>query len=165
MTLNCGSIVELDEADVDLVLGYNWKIDGHKRYAVHKAFSKGRAYETILMHRLIMQPRLGMVVDHIDGNGLNNRRDNLRVCTPKENILNRRNASSEGVYLDGCRWRAQIGFDGKRYTVGSFKNRKEAQKARNWAARRLRGEFAPECDEDKTYEPCMFSPSIRKLLF
>jgi hypothetical protein len=91
---------------------------------------------TILMHRVIMQPPPGMVVDHIDGNKANNCRFNLRVCTRKENQRNmrkQRGARSpfKGVYYDKRRGKffAQFYYEGKVRWLGYFPTEVEAARA------------------------------------
>ena len=97
----------------------------------------------VSMHRLIMQAPEGMVVDHINGNGLDNRRCNLRICTQYENALNSRpraDAKSrfKGVYPHHNKWKARVGG---RY-LGLFDDEVEAAKARDRKARELYGEHA-----------------------
>lgn len=88
------------------------------------------------------------VIDHIDGNGLNNRIANLRECTNGQNMRNRKlncNTKSgfKGVHLftDGV-WRARVSLDGKKHSLGLFKTAKDAATAYDAAAIRLHGPFA-----------------------
>jgi hypothetical protein len=85
--LTKGLYAIVDAADYEWLSKYKWTalIVGDKAYAIRS--HKGK---TILMHREIMQPPPGMVVDHINGVSLNNRRCNLRVCTPLQNRYNSR---------------------------------------------------------------------------
>jgi hypothetical protein len=101
-------------------------------------------------HRFILNPPAGMVVDHIDGDGLNNTRENLRICTNTENIRNqrRRGAGKSGAkgvaFYPGQQkpFRAQITVNRKKLNLGSFATAKEAQEAYAAAAKELHGEFA-----------------------
>lgn len=101
------------------------------------------------MHRLIMGFPEGKYVDHINGNSLDNRKSNLRVCTNSENQRNRyktiRNTSGyKGVRLNTKRnkYDAEIGHHGKHYYLGTFLNPVDAAKAYDEMARKLHGEFA-----------------------
>jgi hypothetical protein len=98
---------------------------------------------------MIMRPPKGMVVDHIDGNGLNNRRSNLRICTRAENNRNRRptpggSSRFRGVYR--CRvadrWIANLSVNNRTVYVGLFADEVEAALARDAAARKHHGRFA-----------------------
>jgi hypothetical protein len=95
---------------------------------------------------MIMRPRRGYIVDHKDGNGLNNCRDNLRVCTQRQNQANRRSDGGAsrfvGVRRYGDKWRATIQYRGKVYHLGVFDDEVEAAKARDRKAWELHGEFA-----------------------
>ncbi|WP_412102526.1 HNH endonuclease [Paenibacillus alvei] len=91
------------------------------------------------------------VVDHINGDPLDNRRENLRVATRNENCRNRRRRKRykyrfKGVTYDKDKvvnkWRARISYEGKRHCLGYFYTETEAAKAYNEAAIRLHGEFA-----------------------
>lgn len=100
------------------------------------------------MHRVIMGEPRGLVVDHIDGNSLNNRRSNLRVCTVSQNHQNQRFRGGLSRYKGVCflkkinKWRANIGFDGRRMHIGCFDNEVDAAKAYDRKAGELFGEFA-----------------------
>ncbi|MBN1124206.1 MAG: HNH endonuclease [Sedimentisphaerales bacterium] len=100
------------------------------------------------MHRLIARPPDGMVVDHIDHNGLNNTRANLRVCTPQQNSRNRRSQSGrskyKGISYDKRykRWKARIRFQNKYIHIGTFRDEARAARAYDAKAAELFGEFA-----------------------
>jgi hypothetical protein len=104
---------------------------------------------TIFMHNLIMSPPNGLEVDHKDGNGLNNQRQNLRVCTSTKNKFNkgkyRTNKSGyKGVswYPKYGKWQAQIQANKKKMNLGYFTDKIEAALAYNKAALKHHGEFA-----------------------
>lgn len=84
-----GAEILVDAIDADLVREYSWSPGGtNKRYAA--AFiQQGNSVSTVYLHRLVMGAGAGQVVDHVDGNGLNCRRDNLRIVTKSENGANR----------------------------------------------------------------------------
>lgn len=101
------------------------------------------------MHRLIMNPFNNMQVDHIDGNGLNNQKSNLRIVTNSQNGMNRvsyKNTTSiyKGVSFNKQlqKWESYIGKDCKKYHIGFFIDEKEAARAYNNKAKELFGEYA-----------------------
>lgn len=103
----------------------------------------------LMMHRVILNVPKGLVVDHIDGNGVNNTRANLRICTQAENMRNIRLRSDSRNPHKGVQWRPHANAYGVRVTVnhtthwvGYFKDPEEAARARDEAAKRLHGEFA-----------------------
>lgn len=144
--LTRGLVTLVDDEDAEWLGQWKWhassRVDG-RAYAVRQLSPK----RGLLMHRAIMRPDAGIFIDHIDGNGLNNQRANLRYATNTENLRNRRMAKSnkcgyKGVSLHGNRFRAQISADGRWFFIGSFKTPEEAHAAYCGAARRLHGEFA-----------------------
>jgi hypothetical protein len=101
----------------------------------------------VLMHRVIMGYPVGKVIDHIDGNGLNNKKSNLRVCTKAENLRNRRknyNSFSryKGITFNSGSWKSVIMLNGKYIYIGRYKDEVEAAKAYDQKAREMFGEFA-----------------------
>ena len=108
-----------------------------------------RNRKQLMMHREIMRPPAGLVVDHIDHNGLNNCKANLRLCTIAQNVHNsvaQAGSSSKykGVHWHkGMRkWAVMIHFNEKRYRLGHFTDEIEAAKAYDKKAAELHGEFA-----------------------
>ncbi len=91
----------------------------------------------VLMHRYIIGAKKGEIVDHIDGDTLNNQRENLRLVTASENNHNRRNNKNVRKPKGRNRWVAQIWKDGKYHWLGSFNTRAEAMNARLEAEQRL----------------------------
>ncbi|MDI6449480.1 hypothetical protein [Anaerobaca lacustris] len=115
----------------------------HTYYACRQ--EKGK---TVFMHRQIMQTPPGMVVDHIDLNGLNNRVSNMRNCSIGANNCNSRpregGTGFRGVCYDclSGKYRAVIHHKGRRQVIGDFDDPVEAARARDRKAMELQGEFA-----------------------
>lgn len=136
----------IDAEDFPLVKQYQWHIsvNGYPRAKVPNK------RQTILLHALLIGPtNRRLVVDHIDGDRANNRRSNLRICTPSGNAKNlalstRNKSGFKGVCWNKQRqrWEAQIGSDRIQYKLGFFDTPVEAAVAYDRAASLLHGEFA-----------------------
>jgi len=144
--------IQVDDSDFDYLSSYKWHVktyDGKVFYAATKVtFSRGSSM-SVAMHQIILgKPIKGFTIDHVDGNGLNNQRRNLRTCTYSENMRNSRTPISNKSGFKGVRqgwnsrWRADICINSKMLFVGSFKTKIEAAKAYNEAAIKYHGEFA-----------------------
>mgnify|MGYP001561410595 CR=1 FL=1 len=100
------------------------------------------------MSRFLMRPHRGYIVDHIDGNTLNNTRENLRICTTSQNGMNRRAnkttiTNCKGVELTKeLRYRARIRVNGTVIQLGTFGTLIEAKMQYDLAAQNYFGEFA-----------------------
>ncbi len=101
------------------------------------------------MHRVIMDAPPGLVVDHIDHNGLTNMKHNLRLCTKSQNARNQRpQKDCSSKYIGVCwskqqrKWYARIDHDGQRHWLGAHKSERAAARARDGAAYALHGQFA-----------------------
>jgi len=148
LTLTRGYVAVVDAADVPLVNGGKWTaLVSPKRHAVYACRSV--AGKMLLLHRLILAAPPGVEVDHIDGDGLNNRRANLRLCSHADNQKNKGPRSGSRSGLKGVswdsragRWRAEIAANGRRRWLGLFDDPAEAASAYEVAAKELHGEFA-----------------------
>lgn len=142
--LTQGKWAVIDAADEPLMRGRAWYANS---YSGGLWYARGEiAGRTILMHREILRPPEGMVTDHIDGDGLNNRRANLRPATHRQNLWNSRARDTKlprGVrYAPLGAFSAWIWNGEARVQIGTYATIAEAQAAFNSAARELHGEFA-----------------------
>ena len=144
--LTQGRFAIVDAEDYEWLKQYKWHTDKAQNtyYAVSQKNRKG-----FKMHRLITGAPKGLFVDHRDHNGFNNRRDNLRLCTNKENQQNKRpmrgkTSRYKGVHRCKSRkmFRAKIRHNGKQMHLGYFENEIDAAKAYDKKAREFFGEFA-----------------------
>lgn len=139
LTAHTGAEVMVDDSlDLSPTSGRIWINSGGYAVVYHKAMKR-----TIGLHQLVL-PGVGMI-DHIDGDKLNNRRANLRACTPVENTLNRRVRGYNRVKLRSGRevYRVRIGPIGKRVELGYFGTPEEAQAAYRAFYESTGGAFQP----------------------
>jgi len=143
--LTQGKLAIVDADDYDWLSKYKWygARAGGKFYACRSIKQR-----TIGMHREIMGEPKGMFIDHRDGNSLNNRKSNLRICTPAQNVLNRGCMGGSSGYKGVSslkklnKWKAEITFKGRRIHIGHFEDEIDAAKAYDKKAKELFGEFA-----------------------
>lgn len=117
-------------------------------YAFRSKWVNGKNH-CILMHRVIAGTPSKKVTDHINGNKLDNRRSNLRVCTIAENLYNQglrtdNKSGTRGVSWDSRRrlWRARANKFRKEHHIGRFSTLEEAVTARKQAVEKLYGDFS-----------------------
>lgn len=147
ITLTKGMVALVDEDDYHILILRKWFSTRVERpYAgTHRL---GTRSGIDLMHRILTGAQPGQYVDHINGNTLDNRMSNLRVCTNAENIRNMRvrpgSSRFKGVYLTNQRlpWRAQIEANYKKHNLGNYLTEEEAARAYDLKAAELFGEFA-----------------------
>lgn len=146
----------VDAEDYEWLSRYKWHVTPSPRSGTFYA-RRSRGKGGVLMHREIMNPPEGMVVDHINGNGLDNRRCNLRICTQAENSRNSCKHSDGksrfiGVYPHRDKWEVIVTHERKDHYGGSFTDEVEAARARDRLALQLHGQFArlnfPELREE-----------------
>lgn len=139
----------VDFEDYEYLNELKWHIckSGNQLYA-RSIFYDNKKRKNILMHRLILEPK-GKCIDHINGNGLDNRKCNLRICERHQNALNRKKninnlSGFKGVswFKSSQKWRAQIQYKKIVYHLGVFEKRIDAARAYNAAAIKYHGEFA-----------------------
>lgn len=149
ISLTQSKVALVDDADYERLAVIKWcavnvRGDDRKWYA----YSGGLR---ITMHRFILGAQKGQLVDHIDRDGLNNQRSNIRICTRTGNArnqgLSKRNSSGfKGVHRDhraiARPWIAHIAVNRKNRHLGRFATPEEAARAYNVAAVELHGEFA-----------------------
>lgn len=147
ITLTQGKVAVIDAADVPLVEGFNWYAHAGKGtfYARTNVTTGVRKQKNIKLHQMLMGFPGGLV-DHKDCDGLNCRRNNLRVATPTENLRNsrvRKNSRTQlkGVSKVGNRWTARIKSGGKDVYLGIFKSKEDAAMAYRERAALEHGEF------------------------
>jgi len=142
--LTQGHVTIVDDEWFDMLSSINChsKVMGDFVYAA--------AMKSERIHRVIMDAPKGMVVDHINGNTLDNRKENLRICTRSQNQQNQfsRSRGETSKYKGVCwcrtwkKWKVKISHNYKIQNLGSFDNEIEAAITYNEAAKRLHGEFA-----------------------
>lgn len=131
------AIIDLEY--VDLVKDYKWYL-ATRGYITNNKVGK--------LHQFIMNPQDGLVIDHVNGDKLDNRESNLRTCTQQQNTMNRSTSSNNtsghtGVCFDSRRnkWFAHIQINGKRKFLGYFKTKEEAAEVRRQAEIDYFGEY------------------------
>lgn len=152
--LTQGKVALVDDEDYELVMKYKWYVLkdsnslGTTIYARAAPWAEGRA-QCVLMHRLVAGAPKGKDVDHINNDGLDNRRENLRVCTRSQNNgwqrkKPGRTSRHKGVHWDSAnkKWRALIKTNQKTIHLGRFATEDEAARAYDYAAVERFGTFA-----------------------
>lgn len=148
-----GDEVFIDSEDRRLIEGFAWRIIApDRRYPDKKYVMAWRGRMCMYMHRLIAGAGTDDEVDHTNLNGLDNRKENLRIATRSQNHANRRKLGKKGtatsqykgVHWDKARqcWAAALTFQGRTVNLGRHANEADAARAYDTKARELWGEFA-----------------------
>lgn len=142
----------LDEQDFTVLRSKTLHLnnEGYVQFSIQQSVNPYR-YKHVRVHRFIMRPAKGFVVDHINGDPLDNRRKNLRVCTSTENTRNQRtekNKQSSGrvgvnFFVKQNCWQARITHNRRSINLGNWKTQDLAEAARIGAEKALWGNFAP----------------------
>lgn len=146
--LSQGKFALVDDDDYEYINKFKWYAMKCKNtfYAVrHQTICGKKTLE--MMHRVILNANKPYVVDHKSGDGLDNTKNNIRICTQKQNLQNKKSSGAckfKGVSYDKSRskWMAQIKYDGKKKTIGRFSTETQAAIAYNLYASHNFGEYA-----------------------
>ena len=134
LILSNGQIALIDLIDVDLIKQHRWRFNnGYARSVI------GDRTNHVYLHHFLIKDRNGLEIDHKNGNGLDNRRSNLRLATSGQNKINRK---SIGVSVVNGKFRAFICVNKKNINLGTFTSFEKALQVREGAANRLHGEYA-----------------------
>ena len=139
--LKSGQEIKVDDEDFEYLNQWKWYL-AVNHYAARR---DGKKY--IYMHREIMNPPKGMVTDHVDNNGFNNQKSNLRICTRSQNSIGMKKIGTsrfKGVSWDKKKkkWEAHIKKDYRKYFLGYFAKELDAATKYNEVSKRLFGDFA-----------------------
>jgi hypothetical protein len=151
----------VDDDDYGVLMEHKWcahkQVNGKFYVARSSPRDSNGKQKTIRMHRQITNAPKGMYVDHINGNPLDNRKENLRICTNQQNGMNRGKQNNNTSGYKGVRyvkkkknmineyskpWGAEIMHNQKRVFFGYYKTKEEAARAYDKKAIELFGEFA-----------------------
>jgi hypothetical protein len=139
----------IDAKDALYVGAWNWhaNVKENTVYARRQDYSSG-SQKTVMMHAFLLRPKNGLCVDHVNGNGLDNRRENLREANAFQNAYNSKRCKvntsmHKGVHWVAThnKWRAMIRHRTKRIFIGYFNCPGAAGIAYAAASKRLHGDF------------------------
>lgn len=141
--LTQGFTTVVDDADYEALSAFKWHVlrGRNVNYATRTGGSR--------MHREIMNPPGGMVVDHINGDGLDNRRSNLRICTRSQNLRGFQTPRDTASGFRGVYWVPHVKKWRVRVDLGLFESVEDAAQAYNNATRHYFGEVSPPAPVDK----------------
>jgi hypothetical protein len=140
----------VDDSDFCRLNQYKWHMlkVRNSNYVSRKNKING-IWVNVFMHREILSPPKGVMIDHVDGNGLNNQKKNMRLCSHSQNMQNRRKhkltySKYKGVVWNKKlnKWQSRILHENKRIHIGTFQNEIDAAKAYDKKSKELCGEFA-----------------------
>jgi len=148
--LRTGEICLIDKEDYAVINQHKWYIEGWGYARRNKKFVNGVPdSESLRMHRFLLKPPVGVSIDHINGNKLDNRKSNLRLCTVAQNNFGRgikkdNTSGCKGVHFNKPtgKWMARISANGKRKYLGLFETKELAYSSYKKASKELHGDFA-----------------------
>jgi len=152
INISRGATTIVDDEDFDLLNSYNWSSipKDNTDYVVRKGRRRTCEPRTVQMHRQIMGYPVGVQIDHINGNGLDNRKSNLRIASVQTNSFNRAKprvlctSRYKGVLQRKGKviWESRVKYNDKAIHLGSFTSEEDAAAAYNYGALLMYGEYA-----------------------
>lgn len=146
--LSKGRFAIVDDEDYEWLSQWNWYCGGNG-YASRSQYIPKYKNKIVYMHREIMKAPSGMECDHINGDPLDNRKSNLRLCTHKQNLASQKRPKNntsgyKGVIRSssGKKWKAEIRIENRPVHLGTFEDPTKAAQAYDNAAQKHFGEFA-----------------------
>jgi hypothetical protein len=141
LPLSKGHVTVIDFADLEKVRGHKWCVVGTKTHKYAQSRIKNKAFN---LHRFLMGNPTGKIVDHIDGNGLNNCRANLRIVSARQNTQNSFKSRGCSSKYKGVAWNKrdqkwEVKFT---FSLGQFESEEDAAKKYDDYVRSIHGEFA-----------------------
>ena len=149
--LTQGKYTIVDDENYGWLMQWKWCVSKkHRSWYAVRGTERGGIQKTYQMHNFIMPPPKNKEIDHKNGDGLDNRKCNLRICTHAENIRNQRTRITKGtsIFKGVCfekqtgSWKAQIGFNKKSINLGRYKSEIEAARVYDSAAKNLYKQYA-----------------------
>lgn len=146
---NDGGHFVIDADNFEMVSERTW-FRGKRGYPVsHTSRRSPDGHKTETLHKFLLRPGKGFDVDHISGDKMDNRRNNVRICSHQQNMFNQRLKTTNSSGYSGVsysknagKYEAYINRDGRKIHLGLFMSAREAAEAREVAAVRLFGEYA-----------------------
>lgn len=139
-----GKQAVVDDADYERVSSHKWSLQDSRGYV--RAYINGKK---VRLHRFIMNVAPGVEIDHINGDKLDNRRKNLRICSRSQNMANKSKRSDNSTGYKGAYWSkfhkkfmARIGVCRRYIHLGYFEDVEDAARAYDAAAKKHHGKFA-----------------------
>ena len=150
ISLTRGYSTIIDDEDFEAISKYHWSVHvrNKKAYAKTTIWNQNRRTR-VLMHRMILNHSgKESFIDHVNGDSLDNRRENLRLCTHQENCMNRNPQSNSTTGINGVTkykdvYRVKITFQGKDYWIGYAKTIDQGREMRRAKEKELFKEFSP----------------------
>lgn len=146
---NTNKYALVDDEDFLYLNQFTWSMGKMSKTLAYPTKGNWKRGTWARMHNLLIKPPKGFILDHINRNGLDNRRNNLRVCTRSENQRNRKLQSNNKSGFRGvswCKrgkvWRSYLKYDKKTHYLGSSRNLRVAARLWNDEARKIFGDFA-----------------------
>lgn len=149
ITLTQGKYAVVDEDDYEKLSKHKWFATKDKKtFYARRMMVGAQGRRMVMMHRVILNYYGKMQIDHINGNGLDNRKENIRICTPSQNQRNRnKSANKTSIYKGVSRtkygtWHAYFRYNGKQINLGAYNKEEDAAQKHNTIAILLWGKYA-----------------------